>query len=103
LGQPTADGSNGAKCRTAPNPEKRGIPNGAKSRRARDARRRPTAAPFRSLSPFGIPRCLGFRAVWDSAPSGIPRRLGFRAVWDFAPFGISRRSGLLQQPSDFRY
>jgi hypothetical protein len=51
------------------------MPNGAKSQ----------TAPNGGAVPL-------FVAVRDFALSGIPRCLGFRAVWDLAPFGISRRS-----------
>src|SRR5678815_2066020 len=70
----TAQGPNGAECRTALNPKRREIPNVARCRRARNPRQRQTAVPFRSLSPFGIWRCLGFGAVWDFAPFGTWRR-----------------------------
>jgi len=59
------------------------------SRTARNAERR--SACGRYPTPFGIPRSMGFRAVWDSAPYGIPRRLAFRAIWRFALSGVSRR------------
>jgi hypothetical protein len=66
-----------AKCQNARNPEEREIPNGAESRTATNGgtpshdRR---FSPFRILSPFGIPRSSGFRALRDSALSGISRR-----------------------------
>ena len=81
----TAQGPNGAECRTALNPERREIPNVARCRRARN----PRSAKRRCRS--ALCRRSGFRAVWDFALSGISRRLGFRAVWDFAPSGTWRR------------
>jgi hypothetical protein len=65
---------NGAKSRTARNPRQRKIPDCAKSR---------TATKSGTAPPFG--------AFWDSALFGIWRRSGFRAVRDFALFGIPRR------------
>ena len=80
----------GARCRTARNPEKREIPKSAKSQTA------PNGGPFRSLSLFGIWRRLGFGAVWDFAPFGIWRPSAFRAVSgisanaDHLPRGFAR-------------
>jgi len=89
----TGHGIEGAKCRNgagperAQNPERRGMPNGAESQTAASGGAVPLFVALRDSAPFGIPRCLGFRAVWDSAPSGIPRRSGFRAVRHSALFG----------------
>src|SRR5262245_20925749 len=49
------------------------------------------ASECRESAPFGSPRLLGVRALWESAPSGSSRPLGVRALWDFAPSGSSRR------------
>ena len=58
----------GAKSRTARNPEQRQMPKGAESQKAPNG----GAVPL-------------FVAVRDFALSGISRRLGFRAVRDLAP------------------
>jgi len=74
------------RARTARNPRQRQIPKGARCRTARNPERRQTAAFFRS-----------WRALRDFALLGIPRRLGFGAVWDFAPFGPCAVSLLTQR------
>jgi hypothetical protein len=71
-----------AKSRTSRNPERRGIPNGANSRRAKTAGRHERAEGY-VFAPLGCFRRLGFRAVWDSALSP------FRAVWQFAPCSLN--------------
>jgi hypothetical protein len=93
---------NGAKCRTAPDAERRQMPKApnavrrkvpycAKCQRA-PAETSPslyraesvvTDVPHSAL--FGIPRCSAFRAVRLFAPFGCSRRSAVRAVWLSAP------------------
>jgi hypothetical protein len=68
----------GAESRTARNPEQRQMPNGAKSQTAPNGGAGPLFVALRDFALFGISRCLGFRAVWDSAPFGISRPSAFR-------------------------
>jgi len=69
---------NGAKSRTARNPEQRQMPDGAESQTATKCGTARSGGRGNGIPPFV--------AVRDLAPSGIPRRSGFRAVRDFGVF-----------------
>ena len=75
---------------TARNAEERQMPNGAKCRRARDARERANGA--KANDAMGKRRTLMVVQLLSvvGAPFGISRRLASGDVWHLATFGISR-------------
>src|SRR5215218_3475807 len=95
---------NGAKSRTARNAKQRGIPNNDKRRSgakgengtARSGTRDgvPPSVAVRDFALFGIPRRSGFGAVRHLAPFGISRRSASRAVRHLAPFRAGRGVGI---------
>jgi hypothetical protein len=96
------NGAEHERRRTVParNAEERQMPNGAKCRRARDARERANDARGNRRTLMVVQLLFrSWRALWHLATSGIWRRMAFRAVTvlrrsGFAPFGILRLSAV---------